>query len=482
MIFAAILSAIITLTGIDSGSLSARAYFDCNNVALGDPMVLTLDFIGSAEFVDLHPPRLENAIDREVWKLDQASAKTGTFADGRRITYRVRPLKCGVQYFPALEFAYGEGGESRCSTSPMPVHVKSGAQVAMELAGSEDSVTPPPEAPESTLPPDDDYAWRKSYYQGDFRAALDALESCAWKYGQTPYVESAMIAVRARMLGNPYAELPAWRVIGRPILKYPIAKQLTIVASSLLAILCCLVLAGKTIRHFAAVSAIVVTMSNPDPQVGESFDFLFRIPRPDPGVERGITALVPSENYGLVQTGDFEQVSETLYRLPVRYDVPVKNLPLGWTIGVREEVRQTINRPGLSFTSSSVQMHEVRSGPIVVNVRPLENQPDDFSGIVAERVRFSMTPDMTSVESNDVITVTYQLALPRAKRGMIPGDWMPPGAAYWWRNLEYGREWRGYFVADGAAAIPDAVCCYYDPSTKTFKRATAKGAEIKYHE
>ena len=47
---ALLLAAVIELTGVKGSDLSARAYFDANNVMVGDPMVLTIDFIGEADF------------------------------------------------------------------------------------------------------------------------------------------------------------------------------------------------------------------------------------------------------------------------------------------------------------------------------------------------------------------------------------------------------------------------------------------------
>ena len=69
-------------------------------------MVLTVDFLGAADFKDLHPPALSRFVARKDWKLDDISAKTDTFRDARRLTYRVRPLKEGVVWFPALTFEY----------------------------------------------------------------------------------------------------------------------------------------------------------------------------------------------------------------------------------------------------------------------------------------------------------------------------------------------------------------------------------------
>ena len=45
-----VLVAAIQLAGVEGTDLRARAFFDANNVKVGDPMVLTIDFLGEADF------------------------------------------------------------------------------------------------------------------------------------------------------------------------------------------------------------------------------------------------------------------------------------------------------------------------------------------------------------------------------------------------------------------------------------------------
>ena len=66
----------LELLGVQGNALRARAFFDANNVKVGDPLILTVDFIGDADFHALHPPALAKAVDRADWKVDDASAKT----------------------------------------------------------------------------------------------------------------------------------------------------------------------------------------------------------------------------------------------------------------------------------------------------------------------------------------------------------------------------------------------------------------------
>ena len=56
--FSILLAAIIQLPGVTGENLRARAFFDANNVNVGDPLTLTVDFLGKADFAALHPPPL----------------------------------------------------------------------------------------------------------------------------------------------------------------------------------------------------------------------------------------------------------------------------------------------------------------------------------------------------------------------------------------------------------------------------------------
>ena len=62
-----ILFCVLELLGVQGNALRARAFFDANNVKVGDPLTLTVDFIGDAEFRDLHPPALAKAVDGADW-------------------------------------------------------------------------------------------------------------------------------------------------------------------------------------------------------------------------------------------------------------------------------------------------------------------------------------------------------------------------------------------------------------------------------
>lgn len=474
MTFGAILLAAIGLTGVWADDLRVRAYFDANNVKVGDPMTLTLDFLSEADLSELHPPVLAKAVGGKIWKIDQASAKTDTHDNLRRITYRVRPLKAGVIRFPPLEF---KCGEQVFSSNEIPVHAKPGDGVAIELAAEEDAMPPIPEADGAEGSADEWFEIRRNLHTGEYAAAAEKLNAMAWKYGQTPSIETAMIAARARLFGNPYEELPAWRVVARPLLKHPLPRQLEILGLWMLTAVIVMLALGKTIKHFAAVALITLALSKPDITVGEPFDFLLSI-EPQTKGEIGIARIVPSERYALTFTGNLEQAGERLFRIPARYEAPVDVKSLRFKVSGMITERTEIVRAGFHMTSSSSSSFTEETNPLNVKVRPLDpaSQPADFSGVIAEGLRLMELPDILNVETNDVITVTYRMG--SAKPVFVPRGYVPPFAAYNWSDLE----WKGYVVADGIPKTPSVECCYYNPVTQTYERAKTGGTEIKYHE
>ena len=279
----------IRLSGVTGSELRARAFFDANNVKVGDPLVLTVDFLGNAEFRDLHPPVLSKAVDRRVWRIDDASAKTDTYRDARRLTYRVRPVKEGVLWFPALEFEYAspDGGLRVVCANSIPVHAKAGAQVEVaEMSEDSDKMPDPPElvvAAPKGISPDEEFAWRKAcasptaeafaafrfpearlnearcaIEEGNWAKALKIYSILEWSIGQTPDVERGIVAALARRYDNPAAELPIWRQVLRPVLRHGWAGRAGIVLGALALVALVGWLLGRGIRALACVAAALM--------------------------------------------------------------------------------------------------------------------------------------------------------------------------------------------------------------------------------
>ena len=279
--FNLLLAAVIELTGVTGTELRARAFFDANNVTVGDPLVLTVDFLGDAEFRDLHPPALSMAVNRKDWKIDDSSAKTSTYRDARRLTYRVRPMREGVLYFPALEFGF-EGKVIKANM--IPVHARAGAQVVVDEM-EEAEADGYPKIPELISGSSKDFAWRKAMahpsadafkefdtYEGRMNEAACALKDgnwsralkiyhhAEWRWGQSPEIESGIVAALARKYENPHAVLPVWRGVFRPVLKYPWQGRIGIVLGFCAAFALGFWLVSRGIRAVAALSFILLAV------------------------------------------------------------------------------------------------------------------------------------------------------------------------------------------------------------------------------
>lgn len=564
-----LLFCVLELLGVQGNALRARAFFDANNVKVGDPLVLTIDFIGDADFHALHPPALAKAVDRADWKVDDASAKTDTFRDARRLTYRVRPRRAGLLRFPALSFAYqGTDGTARTvRANEIPVHAKAGAEVVVAgMDEASESRLPAPPAlvtePGVALSDDDQFAWKRAcanptadaFAAFDFPAARLNEATCAlrtgnwaraqkvyarleWRTGQTPAIEQGLVAARALRFDNPDAELPVWRQVLRPLLRYGWQGRVGLVVGGLLGLVLLLGLLGRGIRALACLGvalfvalpasadvfqqmeaqmrqmqqqmrqslglsvgrgetrepvtvAATLTTDKDDLRVGEPFAFIVSLEAPK-SVTIGQISMIPSELFGLTVTGSAENLAElpaanpsnVIRRLsvPVRYDVPFKGT-LAFT--VRGQVTGRETRKGGRFSFVFSNSFACETPPLALEIKPLsaEGQPADFAGIVSEGLRLHETCDLLKVETNDVVTITYRLV----PNGYVPDDFLLPDAAFEWTRQK-GRdgriaeiEYRRFFVADGARTTPKVSVPYYDPRTKTYKRAETGGTPLVY--
>ena len=575
--FAAILAA-VQLAGVTGDTLKVRAFFDVNNAKVGDPLVLTIDFLGSADFAALHPPALSREVDKADWKLDDASAKTDTFRDARRLTYRVRPRREGVLWFPALEFEYAgsDGAKRIVRSNAIPVHAKPGADVVVAGMGEEEEVMPLPDGLELAAPPgltdDELFAWRKAcanptadafaafdfpaakmnearcaIVEGDWRRAISVYSRLEWRIGQTPAIERGLVAALALRFRNAAAELPVWRQVGRPVLRYGWKGRAATVLGGVAAFVALFWLLGRMIRALACVAlaallALPANAQGADPfaemeamhrrmqqqmqqmmnlpmgggirmsfggeerenvkidasvaaskkelQVGDAFEFVLSLEYPKGNTVDQIQ-LAPSESFGLQVVGPAQNLpdapgsnpSNTVKRMafPVRYDVPFKGR-LSFGVSGMVTGRQTRHGGRFSFTYSN--SFETRTAPVDIDVKPLPSadQPKAFGGIIADRLRLTESVDIRSVETNDVVTITYRIE----HDGYLPEDWMPEGAAYEWarsardRNGRSAVEWRRYFVANGEKSTPRLDVVYYEPKTKRYRTATTPGTRLEY--
>ena len=569
-----LLAAIIQLNGVTGGALRARAFFDANNVKVGDPMILTIDFLGEADFHELHPPALARHVNRKDWKLDDTSAKTETYRDARRLTYRVRPMREGVLWFPALEFEYGDAAGNAAKrtvrSNEVPVHAKVGAQVVVaEMDEDPNELPPAPDlvtdatfgAPGADLTDDVRFAWRRAcatpkadafaafdfpaarlneassaIREGNWARALKVYSRLEWRIGQTPEIERGIRSALALKYDNPSAELPVWRQVGRPILKFGWRGRCGIVFGGLGVLALGFWLIGRGIRAVACLAFALLAFNLPaqgifeqmeqemqrmrqrmqsmsrgfgnlgfaekearepvkivarletagDPRVGSPFEYVVSLEVPRTS-SVGQIQMVPSQTFGLNVVGQVQNLtdgtsanpSNVVKRLavPVRYDVPFKG-SVSFTVEGMVSGRQ-VSRGG-NFTFSFSNSFRCETAPVEIDVKPLANGPKDFSGLVSEGLRVHETLDLLTVETNDVVQITYKMYA----KGYVPDDFLPPGAAF-----EMGRDtregsitYRRFFVADGAPATPKLTISYYDPRSKSYRKAETGGTPVKYVE
>lgn len=566
LLFAKVLFAAIPLTGVVGDGLKARAFFDANNVKVGDPLILTLDFLGAADFAALHPPALARGVNRADWKLDDASAKTETYRDARRLTYRVRPMREGVLWFPELEFSYvgPDGKAHRVRSNAIPIHAKPGAAVVVEELHKDEVKMPQPDALITDFKTDDadlDFAWRKACAQptadafaafdfpeaklnearcatlaGDWKRALAIYSRLEWQIGQTPAIERGILAALAVRYANPLVELPVWRQVGRPVLKYGWKGRVGLVVGGGFALILLFGLLGRFIRKLACIAVIfaaltcsaqdpfdeirrarqemdammslafgedgpadaqvaaqprpkmrgTLALSKDDLQVGDEFDYVLAAEMPK-GLEIGQINIAPVNAGTFVVVGKVQNLTNGTtanpsnivrrFALSVRYDQPYRG-NVRFRLNVPYRVKNAQRDPFFSLFTSSLANAVVETQPVAVNVKPLpkEGQPDDFSGIVASRLTLMETLDTRKVETNDVICITYRMTVD----GYRPEDWMPPGAAFEWARDGNTIEWRRFFVADGAPTTPKSEVVWYDAKAHAYRRKPLGGTPITY--
>lgn len=543
----AVLFAVIKLTGVVGDDLASRAFFDCHNVKVGDPMTLTLDFLGEAEFKDLHPPKLSKVLDPKDWKVDDKSAKTQTVEGARRLTYRVRPLREGLLWLPKLDFEYEtkDGEKSIVTSNEAPVRVKKGAQVEVTEIGEDYSKLPEPPALCSKLErevgvgdwtEDKEFLWNRAISkpsadafaqfdfpearmneaimaikEGNWARAMNLLHKLEWEIGQTEIWEEAMVAALALKYDNPQAELPVWRKVFRPILKFDWKNRLGLIFLVLVVLTILGKLIGKLVRALAIVILMVlpafaedpfammekmmerqrqqmqnmmsfsfngeaeepievkasVTIDKPMVLMGETFHFIVKFSAPDE-YSIGQVRITPSEMFGMKVMGQAVNLDKRTLSIPVRYDVPM-NTRLGFAIDGMVSGKRESKGKGRQFSFTFSNSFHIDAPKVALEVKKLEGAPENFSGIVAEQLDISYQILDKDVEEGDVVRVLYLL---EPHGGFIPKRYVPEGLAFEdARNVQDGSvRYLRFWINDGTEPTPIEIV-YYNPQTKTYERA-----------
>ena len=228
----------------------------------------------------------------------------------------------------------------------------------------------------------------------------------------------------------------------------------------------------------------------PDKQsvsVGEDFNLVLSVEMPRSVVLSEGVRLSLAENDKMQQTGNGYQAravqsknpTNVISRLvfPMRAMTPFKG-PLHYSVEGEYAARGgfSLFRTAYPFSSGP------RTAQFTVNPLPEEGRPADFAGIVSEGLSLLELPDILSVGTNDVVTITYKMR----PKGYVPPGWQPKDVAFEWgrQNDGSGRlaeiEYRRFFVADGAPTTPKMSVSYYDPRTKGYRTVTAGGTKLVY--
>ena len=115
-------------------NVEAKATLDATTCKVGDPLTLTLEITGGVSISNMRTPVL--GLQPELikdFRVYDDNAKSETLPNGKRFTYRVRPLREGTLEFPAIKVGY-YNSERRAyetlTTQPIPIQARATTQIA----------------------------------------------------------------------------------------------------------------------------------------------------------------------------------------------------------------------------------------------------------------------------------------------------------------------------------------------------------------
>ncbi|MCL1920625.1 MAG: BatD family protein [Kiritimatiellaeota bacterium] len=151
----------------------AGAAFDTSVCKVGDPLTLTLEVTGGVSVSNMRAPvlGLQPALLKDFRVYDD-SVKVDTLPNGKRFSYRVRPLREGTLEFPPVRLAYYHTEKrvyETLETPPVPIQARATTQIAtmgddgdghLEGASGDDEINPSgitcvplPETNDTLFPP-----------------------------------------------------------------------------------------------------------------------------------------------------------------------------------------------------------------------------------------------------------------------------------------------------------------------------------------
>lgn len=352
-----VLFAAISLDGVTGDNLRAVATFDANRVRVGDPVILHIDFVGPADYSALHPPEISREVDAAIFKVDDLSARTETYELARRLTYRLRIARPGTHEFPPLTFIYKDrqtGAQRRVSTGAVPIRVRNWTQATLAGLDEETGERPMPDGLVLHYPGvaggDGEFAWRRAcrcakadafvdfdfpearlneaacaILEGNWGRALRVYSTLEWRTGQTPAIERGLVAALSLKTDGAAVELPVWRQVCRPVLRFAWLGRMLIVLGVLAALVLLVFLAGRFIRWLAILAVMISIPFLPASAESSPFD---RIGKRDPFYEMRKL----QEQMERQMQRQMQQMERQMRRQSgVRTSVSVNGVPVGGT-------------------------------------------------------------------------------------------------------------------------------------------------------
>lgn len=128
--------------GAIGSDMTIEAALDTHTARVGDPLTLKLTVRGATIAPDsLQPPKLSRQTDlTTAFRVYDDSVSAESLPDGKRFTYRIRPLVAGTIEFPPVEAAFFDRDTRAYSivkSAPVPLQVQATTQITA-LGGSAD--------------------------------------------------------------------------------------------------------------------------------------------------------------------------------------------------------------------------------------------------------------------------------------------------------------------------------------------------------
>ena len=370
-----------------------------------------------------------------------------------------------------------------------------------------------------------------AWAEGRWARARTIYRRLEWQIGQTESILRGLRAVEAQRTQNPKAQVSAARIFFAPLLQFAWKGRILICLGALIGFGLILFLCRKLVRLFACVLIFFAfastvqaqdifeqmkkqfeemrkdmdrqmeffsfdstagrappqitvsgTLSNPTPQVGETFDLILSIDKSKDVTlsDLRFDLILPQE--GCVVAGRSSVLTDEVstntnnviqrVSIPLRCDWEYKG-PLVCTLSGQYErllrTKQAAFRESRPFSTK-----RILAGTLAVKPLPAEGRPDDFFGFIGKNVTLQQVITRPLVATNDVYAVDLHLRY----EGHLPWQSL---TTVMQANPQRGEViYRVYQRATGEKLSPAVSLPYYDTELKRYQRAVAVGLTLVY--